>query len=175
MARKRKLIPSTTNVKTSGKGKITVKGKAVPKAGLEKAMAKNYEVNRSLNTEMITSIATKEKGGMPLNEYAADNFMMSKKRWNFSKPGRSRAKFLATLPYSEVSPPPVEKPKEKVKSGDIELTSAQAKYEAKLDPRLENIHEEYLRNRNIPISRPKKEKPAGPSLEERTKVGRRPK
>jgi hypothetical protein len=109
---------------------------------------------------------------MPFNEFAAEKQLRYKK-YEFTSPGRSRAKFLAGRPYEEVSPPKQVKSGEKVKSGDIELTKSEAYTERRYAKKLENIEDEYMKNRKIPVSTPSKPKKTEPTLAERTRVGRK--
>ena len=109
---------------------------------------------------------------MPFNEFAAEKQLRYKK-YEFTSPGRSRAKFLAGRPYEEVSPPMQAKSGEKVKSGDIELTKSEAYTERRYAKKLENIEDEYMKNRKIPVSTPSKPKKTEPTLAERTRVGRK--
>jgi hypothetical protein len=109
---------------------------------------------------------------MPFNEFAAEKQLRHKK-YEFTFPGRSRAKFLAGKPYEEVSPPKQVVQGKKVQSGDIEITKSDAYLEKRTANRLENIEDEYMKNRNIPNSTPSKPKKTEPTLAERTRVGRK--
>jgi hypothetical protein len=117
---------------------------------------------------------------MPFNEFAAEKQLRYKK-YEFTSPGRSRAKFLAGRPYEEVSPPKQVKSGEKVKSGDIDLTKSEAYTERRYAKKLENIQDEYEINRQklymesklVPKSSPSKPKKTEPTLAERTRVGRK--
>ena len=196
--RKNKLGPTNVNIKhvseeTAKKQKL----KVVNKAGLDEALSQNRSLNQEINKSVLENIASatasaykgkNEEGNavfekVPLNDYAAERQLKQTKRWDFSFPGRSRAKFLEGKSLEEIKaaePKPMpRKPSTKrpagaegkIKSGDIWLTPEERQLEKDTAERLKNIHKEYLGVHNIGVSTPSKPKKKTPSLAERTQVG----
>lgn len=158
-----------------------------------KASKEHQSLTKEANVAWVSSMLAKEvestvkdadgnstTTSIPFNEFAAEKQLRYKK-YEFTSPGRSRAKFLAGKPYEEVSPPKQVKSGEKVKSGDIELTKSEAYTERRYAKKLENIEDEYEINRQklymesklVPKSSPSKPKKTEPTLAERTRVGRK--
>ena len=150
-----------------------------------KASKEHQSLTKEANVAWVSSMLAKQvettvkdadgnatTTSMPFNEFAAEKQLRHKK-YEFTFPGRSRAKFLAGKPYEEVSPPKQVVQGKKVQSGDIEITKSDAYLEKRTANRLENIEDEYMKNRNIPKSSPSKPKKTEPTLAERTRVGRK--
>ena len=141
-----------------------------------KADKEHQSLTKQANAAWLASMLQKkvetEAGTIPFNEFAAESQLRHKK-YEFRFPGRSRAKFLAGKPYEEVSPPKQVVQGKKVQSGDIEITKSDAYLEKRTANRLENIKDEYMKNRDIPNSTPSKPKKTEPTLAERTRVGRK--
>lgn len=129
-------------------------------------------MQRQVDTTVKDSEGNSTTVTVPFNEFAAEHQLRHKK-YEFTSPGRSRAKFLAGKPYSEVSPPKQTSKGKLVRSGDIEITKSAAKLERDTAEQLDKIEEEYMKNRKIPVSTPSKPKKTEPTLAERTRVGRK--